>query len=262
MKISIVTPVFNDLRISGALDSILGQEMDAELELIVIDGGSTDGTLDVIEKYRDRIAIMVSEPDGGIRDAQQKGVLRATGDVVGILNADDKYQGTDVLQGVVEAFDDPDIGVVFGDLVFVDEQDQVVRRWTTRTPSRLQWHLGWMAPHPTFFVRRGVYDDYGVFVDNLDVAYDYEFMLRVMLKHRVKSRYLKRVMVRMAAGGYSSQYKNVVKGNIESYRAWRMNKLTGGILVPLVKPGRKIIQNAPQWGQAFKVFRRKPSASD
>ena len=243
MKVSIVTPVFNDVRVARALDSILSQGHDHELELIVIDAGSNDGTLKVLETYRDRISSLVSEPDKGIYDGMNKGIARATGDVVGILNADDWYFDGTVIASVAEAFYDDRVDACYGDMVYTDSSDRVVRYWKAGSGSRLKWYFGWMPPHPTFFVRRNVYERYGAFDLRYSIASDYELMLRLLLKYRINAAYIERVLVKMTPGGTSnSSFKSIVMANLEVGQAWRNNSLSGGFLVPLLKPSRKLQQ--------------------
>ena len=243
MKISVVTPVFNDRRVGRALDSILSQRHKHELELIVIDAGSTDGTMEVLEGYEDRIATLISEPDDGIYDGMNKGIRYSTGDVVGILNADDRYADSHVLRDILKAFDDDDIDACYGNLVYVNSHDQVVRYWNSGAPGAAKWRWGWMPPHPTFFVRRSVYEEHGVFDLGFPIAADYELMLRLLFKERVRVKYLDRVLVRMAVGGESNDsISNIIKANREVARAWRRNDLSGGFLVPLLKPASKVFQ--------------------
>ena len=205
MKISIVTVVYNDRRVGHALDSILAQQHDAQLELIVVDGGSTDGTLEILQQYRTHITTLISEPDGGIYDAMNKGIAQATGDVVGTLNADDVYQNAQVLKDVVSVFQDPQVETCYGDLVYVNGKNQVVRYWWSGTYRRIKFYFGWMPPHPTFFVRRHLYDRYGAFDTRHHIAADYELMLRFILKNRVTPYYINRVLVRMTLGGKSNR---------------------------------------------------------
>lgn len=243
MKLSIVTPVLNDPRVTRALDSVLSQALDCEMELVVIDGGSTDGTLAALAAYRDRIGVLVSERDRGIYDAMNKGVQRASGDVIGILNADDEYADAHVLQDVMKAFADSRTAVAYGDLVYVDAGGQVVRYWRSGPFRPRRFYLGWMPPHPTFFVRREVYQQYGVFDLQYRIASDYELVLRFMMKYRLTSAYISRVLVRMTLGGDSNRsWKNIVRANREVYWAWRNNGLALGYLVPLLKPASKLLQ--------------------
>ena len=246
MKVSIVTPVFNDVRVGRALDSILSQRHRHELELVVVDAGSSDGTLDVLERYRKRVAVLISEPDQGIYDGMNKGVGMTTGDVVGILNADDQYCDPLVIRDVAEAFEQEDVDACYGDLEYRNREGKLVRYWKSSEHRRTKWHLGWMPPHPTFFVRRRVYERHGGFDLRYPIAADYELMLRLLLKHKTSVKYLRRPVVNMAPGGTSNASPgNILKANLEVARAWRDNGLRGGLLVPLLKPARKILQFSP-----------------
>ena len=243
MKISIITPVFNDVRVSRALDSILSQRHEHDLELIVVDAASTDGTMEVLERYRDSITTLISEPDDGIYDGMNKGIRHATGNVVGILNADDRYADEYVLRDVAEAFADDAADACYGNLVYVNHNDKIVRYWKTGDAGLRKWYWGWMPPHPTFFVRRRIYDEYGGFKLEFPIAADYELMLRLFVRQRISVRYLDRVLVRMALGGASNgSISNIIKANSEVARAWRSNGLRGGFLVPFLKPASKIFQ--------------------
>ena len=243
MKISIITPVFNDVRVGRALDSILSQRHEHDLELIVVDAASTDGTMEVLERYRDSITTLISEPDNGIYDGMNKGIRHATGDVVGILNADDRYSDETVLRDVAEVFADDAADACYGNLVYVNHNDEIERYWKTGDVSLRKWYWGWMPPHPTFFVRRSIYDEYGGFNLEFPIAADYELMLRLFVRLRISVRYLDRVLVRMALGGASNgSISNIIRANSEVARAWRSNGLRGGFLVPFLKPASKIFQ--------------------
>ena len=243
MKLSIVTPVYNEPRVGQALDSILAQQHTAEMELHVIDGGSTDTTLAVLEGYRGDITRLVSEPDEGIYDAMNKGIALCTGDVVGILNADDRYSDPQVLADVLNAFQDDGVDACYGDQVFVNRNDRVVRYWKSGPYRAVRLYLGWMPPHPTFFVRRRVYEQFGVFDTRYQIAADYELMLRLLLKHGISVKYLDRVLVRMAKGGKSSPSTvNAARGSIEVVKAWRRNDLPFGYVASALKLARKPLQ--------------------
>jgi len=215
------------------------------VEHVIVDGGSADGTLDVIERYQADIAHLIKGPDRGIYDAMNKGILAATGDVVGILNADDFYAHGDVLAKVVEVFTDKTIDSCYGDLVYVDAADtgRVVRSWHAGPYDLNRFHWGWMPPHPTFFVRKRVYEKYGLFNLNLGSAADYELMLRFLLKHRIKVAYIPEVLVHMRVGGVSnSSLKNRLRANANDRRAWEVNGLKPYPWTLWMKPIRKIPQ--------------------
>lgn len=244
MKISIITPVFNDPRVGRALESALAQKHAHELELLVMDAGSTDGTLEILDQYRDGISVLVSEPDQGIYDGMNKGIARATGDVIGILNADDRYSDPLVLQDVADAFSrDESIDACYGDLVYLNNAGRIVRYWKAGCSRSLKWRLGWMPPHPTFFVRRRVYQRYGVFDLRYPIAADYELMLRLILKHGISLTYLNRVMMNMAPGGNSTRSPiRIIKANMEVFRACHSHGMRGMLLAPALKPARKVFQ--------------------
>ena len=245
LKISIITTVYNDTRVAGALDSILNQRIDHELELIVIDAGSDDATMDILERYRDRLSVLVSEPDKGTFDGMNKGIRRATGDVVGILNADDRYADADVLRDMAAAFQQhPEAQVCYGDLAYVNERGKMIRYWRSGANRGFKWWLGWRPPHPTFFVRRSIYEEYGVFNLDFPIAGDYDLQMRLLLKHQVPSVYLARVLVHMAPWGLSNRsIGNIVKGNLEVAKSWRANRIRGGGLVPFLK----LLNKTPQF---------------
>ena len=246
MKISIITPVLNDVRVGRAMESVLAQQHKHELEIIVVDAGSTDGTVEILEHYRNRIAVLISEPDKGIYDGMNKGIHHATGEVIAILNSDDQYSDPLVIRDVVAAFEsDADIDACYGDLIYTAPSGKVVRYWKSGDSRKIKWHMGWMPPHPTFFARSRVYEQYGVFDLRYPISADYELMLRLMLKHRIRTRYLSRIMTNMAPGGISNRSPaDVIKANIDAMGAWKNNGLRGGLLVPLLKPARKIFQYA------------------
>ena len=243
MKISIVVPVFNDVRVKRALESILAQQHDHELEIIVVDAGSTDGTFDILKAYKERLSVLISEPDEGVYDGMNKGIQRATGDIVGILNADDQYNDSLVIRDVAAVFCSEAIDVCYGNQIFTTRAGRVIRYWKAGRFRRSKWYFGWMPPHPTFFVRRRVYERYGAFDLQYPIAADYELMLRFLFKHRTSVKYLNRVMVNMAPGGLSNRSVSaIVKANIEVARAWKNNNLQGGLFVPILKPASKVFQ--------------------
>lgn len=243
VKISVITAVFNNHETVGAaLDSVLSQSH-PQVEVIVIDGMSTDGTRDVLDGYSKRIDIYLCEPDDGIYDALNKGIELATGDVVGFLHADDLMADEGVLARVAEAFADPTIEAVYGNLVYVrrDDEMQIVRTWTAGAfePDKLGW--GWMPPHPTFYVRREVYQRLGAFDATYRIAADYDCMLR-FLTRGVRVAYVPHLLVRMRVGGVSNRsISNMVVKSSEDFRTLRSHGL-GGVRGLLGKNLRKLPQ--------------------
>lgn len=217
MKISIITVVWNNAEtIKDAIESVLNQTY-KDIEYIVIDGKSTDGTVEIIQTYKDRISKFISEPDEGIYDAMNKGVLAATGDIVGILNADDFYIDSDVISSVVEVFKKEDVDSVFADLVYVhpDDLEKVVRYYSSKQFHPGKFTYGWMPAHPTFFVKREIYQRYGLFKTDYKIAADYELLMRFLYTYRISYYYLDKVLIKMRTGGISTRS---LKSN------WTLNK--------------------------------------
>ena len=244
MKVSVITPVYNNKSyIRSCLESVAAQTW-PDIEHIVIDGGSTDGTVDIIKRYRDAIAYWVSEPDRGIYDAMNKGLRRATGSIVGILNSDDFYAGQFVIQNVADAFKATRADACYGDLVYVDRADtgKVVRYWQSGQFRRERFRLGWMPPHPAFFVRREVYERSGLFDLSFPLAADYELMLRFLYKNNESAAYIPKVLVKMRTGGASKSWWYTARAIIENYRAWRVNGLSANPCTFVMKPLSKTLQ--------------------
>ena len=250
MRISVVTVCYNAApTLADAVESVLGQLPDRQapfdLEYIVVDGGSTDGTLNLLEPYRDRIATLISEPDRGLYDAMNKGINAATGDVVAILNADDVYASNEVLARVTALFKASDVEAVYGDLHYVaaDDVSRVTRSWQAGTYRPGAFRRGWMPPHPTLFVRRACYDRWGLFSMALRSAADYELMLRFIHRHGMSLAYLPETLVLMRAGGVSNaSLMHRIRAHREDWKAWRMNGFHPSLLTMLAKPLRKLPQ--------------------
>ncbi len=245
MKITIITVVFNGAHtISDCIESVLSQDY-GDVEYIIIDGNSTDDTLKIIERYGSSVQRVVSEPDRGIYDAMNKGVRLATGDVIGILNADDVYASSEVLTEVAGALLRDGTDAVYGDLVYTDQKDRdkVVRKWISGAYKKGSFRRGWMPPHPTFFIRSSFYSQYGSFRTDLGSAADYELMLRMIEKHGVSLSYVKRVLVKMRSGGVSNQsLANRWEANRNDLKAWKLNGLKPGLFTLIIKPLRKVFQ--------------------
>lgn len=234
MKISIVTVVYNSANvIKSAIDSVLNQTY-ANIEYIIIDGKSTDGTVEIIQSYGDKISKFVSESDSGIYDAMNKGLNLATGDVVGILNSDDFYISNDVILRVVDVFKEHQVESMFADLVYVrpENLEKVVRYYDSSHFSPVKFAYGWMPAHPTFFCKREVYERYGYFKTGYKIAADYELLVRFLAKYQVSYYYLQESIIKMRIGGVSTQNlksnfilnKEILKACLENgiYSNWFM----------------------------------------
>ncbi|MER3446552.1 MAG: glycosyl transferase [Candidatus Dadabacteria bacterium] len=244
MKISIITAVFNNRRyIEDCIKSVLNQTYE-NIEYIIVDGGSTDGTLEVIKRYEDKISIWISEPDGGIYDAMNKGIGMATGDVVGFLHSDDFYADERVIENVAKAFIRNNVQSVYGDLIYVNKNNsRVIRYWRAGGYREGLINWGWMPPHPTFFVRREVYENYGSFNTNLKIAADYELVLRLFGKQKISTYYIPKVLIKMRMGGSSNRnIKSIIRKSMEDYQALKINGLGGGVFTLLFKNVSKIPQ--------------------
>jgi len=230
MKFSIITIVYNNKEtIQDAMDSVLSQEYE-DLEYIIVDGASTDGTVevirDVIEKHPERSIKFVSEKDDGIYDAMNKGIGSATGHVVGLLNSDDVYADNLVLKKVAGVFADTSVDSCYADLVYVDKFDlnKVVRYWKSCDYQDGLFSKGWAPPHPTFFVRRKVYEKYGMFDLSYRMGNDVDLMMRFLNKYKLKSVYVPEIFVRMRFGGVSNRNAiNIVRQNLELFHAGKKN---------------------------------------
>ncbi len=244
IKISVVTAVFNSKpTIAQAIESVLSQSYSA-VESIVIDGASTDGTLVVLETYRPRLSLIVSERDEGIYDALNKGLKHATGDVVGFLHADDVFENSEVLAKVAAAFQDMSVDAVYGDLVYVQHSDigRVIRYWQAGQYDAALLSRGWMPPHPTFYVRRSVYERLGGFNTQYRIAADYDTILRFLAVGKIRAAYIPAVLVRMRAGGISNRsLKTILRKTWEDFEVVRRNNV-GGVGTILKKNFSKLSQ--------------------
>jgi glycosyltransferase involved in cell wall biosynthesis len=244
MKISIITATFNSAAtLRDTLESIRQQDH-PDIEHLLVDGGSTDDTLKIAAGFP-HIARIVSGKDKGIYDAMNKGIALATGEVIGILNSDDIYTDAGVLSAIAGVFADPGVKTSYADLQYVHAGDlnKIMRTWRTGPFRKRNFYYGWMPPHPTFFVRKEVYDEVGPFDLSLHSAADYELMLRILLKHGLPAHYIPRVIVKMRAGGKSNaSFLNRVRANKEDRQAWKMNGLNPHFFTLYMKPIRKLPQ--------------------
>ena len=244
MKISIITSVYNNQEtIAEAMDSVLSQTY-TDIEYIIIDGGSTDDTVNIIKSYQNRIAVFISEPDKGIYDGLNKGIKLATGDVIGFLHSDDLYENNTVIEKVAKAFMASEIDSVYGDLTYVNKSDptKVIRYWKSGEFTLKKLGRGWMPPHPTFFVKRDIYQQRGQFDTSFKIAADYDLMLRFLGKYKISTDYIPNVLIKMRVGGESNKsLKNVIRKSTEDLQAMRNNNI-GGFLSLIFKNLSKIKQ--------------------
>lgn len=264
MKISIITTTFNSsATIMDCLESVRVQA-EKDVEHIVVDGASTDGTLNILEQQKDIIDKIISEPDKGIYDGMNKGLLVATGEIIGILNADDTYFGSDILTKVARIFESKNVDSCYGDLIYVNGHKscqsslgssqsrcqgtasrdlKITRYWKSGDfdPGKFYW--GWMPPHPTFFVRRQVYEKYGYFNLDMGTAADYELMLRFLVRCGISCAYLPEILVRMRSGGASNvSLPGRLRANRMDRKAWELNGLKPYPWTMMLKPLRKLGQ--------------------
>ncbi|ELP34409.1 glycosyltransferase family 2 protein [Rhodopirellula baltica] len=245
MKISVITAVYNRSETIGdAIESVLAQQ-NVELETIVVDGDSTDGTSDVISQLGDQVSRSIREPDLGIYNALNKGLRAATGDVIGFLHADDWLAYQDALADVSRLMADSNVDGVYADLEYVNanDPDRVHRRWVSGAYDVRKFRRGWMPPHPTVYFRREFYDQFGLFNEDLRTAADYELLVRMMVRHGAKMAYLPRVTVKMRVGGASNaSLTNRLNANRDDRQAWSINGLKPPIGLRFTKPLRKLPQ--------------------
>jgi len=244
MKISIITVVWNNKEtIKDAIDSVLDQTYN-DIEYIIVDGASSDGTVDIIESYGDKISKFISEPDKGLYDAMNKGIALATGDVVGILNSDDFYIDEFVIAKIVKEFEEKKVESVYADLVFVkpDDLEKTVRYYDSSYFSPQKFAYGWMPAHPTFFLKREIYEKYGIFKTDYKIAADYELLARFLEKNKISFSYINEAIVKMRIGGAStSGIKNTYILNKEIIRACKENNIYTNWFMVLSKYPKKIL---------------------
>jgi glycosyltransferase involved in cell wall biosynthesis len=269
MKVSLITVSYNSAKtIADTLKSVQSQTY-KNIEYIVVDGKSTDGTIEIVKQFLDTskdviqdamqdsakdvaqdakqgvVTTLLCERDKGIYDAMNKGLALATGDIIGVLNSDDFYCSNDVIEQVVRVFQENETDCLYGDLNYVDAIDtnKIIRKWRSGAYARENFLKGWMPPHPTFFVKKSCYENFGIFDTQFKSAADYELMLRFLYKESCSAQYLPMVMIHMRAGGVSNvSLKNRIRANREDRMAWKINDLKPKWFTLLRKPFSKLIQ--------------------
>jgi glycosyltransferase len=244
LKISIITATLNAAEtIEDTIKSVLSQDY-MNIEHIIVDGGSTDGTLDILTKYQGQISRCISEPDNSIYDAMNKGIKLSNGDIIATLNSDDLYTNDTIVSQMAKFMQSKGLDAAYGDLVYVDRNktNQVTRFWQAGEYKRGAFRYGWVIPHPTFFCRKQVFEKYGYFNEKFRVAADFELLLRFVEKHRIKVGYLAKVITKMRTGGKANVLRGIIYGNCEIIRSFRLNDLRLSPWFFIVKPITKISQ--------------------
>jgi glycosyltransferase involved in cell wall biosynthesis len=227
MKISIITVCYNsESTIRQTVESVLNQNYD-NIEYIIVDGESKDSTLNIINEYSESIAKVISEKDKGIYDAINKGIKLATGDIVGILNSDDEFYDNDVISNISKAFmQNNNLDAIIGDIVFINNKEQVHRKYTASNwnPKKFAW--GMMPPHPTFYCKKSIFEKFGFYRIDFKIAADYELMMRFLLVKKITYKYLQMVFVKMSLGGASTKnFNSKLLINKEVLKACNLNNI-------------------------------------
>lgn len=245
MKVTIITVTHNSAKyLADCIRSVQVQNY-KNIEHIIIDGKSTDGTIGIIKRYEAGIAKWVSETDRGMYDAINKGLKMATGEVVGILNSDDVLDNDHVIFNIVKTFVETKTDAVYGDLNYVSQDNtmKVLRTWKGMAYNRNRFLYGWMPAHPTFYIRHSLIEKYGGYESHYFSAADYEFMARYLFSHRIKACYLPKLIVRMRVGGASNiNFKQRLRANRRDYLAMKKNDIPFAFLVSILKPLLKLHQ--------------------
>jgi len=244
LKISVVTATYNSSATLPATLQSLAAQTYLNVEHLVIDGGSSDNTMQLVQSdgFANRVAL--TEPDDGLFDALNKGISRATGDVIGFLHSDDVLASSDVLESIARAFHDPAVLAVYGNLVYETREapHKTIRYWRSGEFAMPKLRQGWMPPHPTLYLRRSIYQRFGAFDLSYRIAADYDFILRILPRIADGVRYLDKLVVKMKVGGNSNRsIQNIIEKSSEDLRALRSNEI-GGLGSLLLKNTSKVGQ--------------------
>ena len=229
LKVSIITATYNSGNTILATISSLETQSYQNIEYIIVDGASSDNTLEVISKHCTRVSKVISEPDSGIYDALNKGINAATGDIIGFLHSDDLFAYKDAVKDIVNTIESQGTDAVHADLVYVDKEDtnKRIRLWKSSVYLDKKLKRGWMPAHPTFYMKRDKYMQYGAFNLTYKIAADYDSLLRYFGVYRITSAYLPKVLIKMRVGGASNRsLKNLIQKSREDIRALKSNGLS------------------------------------
>ena len=246
MKISIITVCFNSAAtIETTIESVMVQTIKKNIEYIIVDGDSKDGTIAILKKHNSVITKWISEADSGLYDAMNKGISMATGDVIGFINSDDLFCDNQAIEKVINIFlKQPMLSAVYADLYYVAQNnvDIIIRRWVTGEQKKFKY--GWHPAHPTLYIKKEIYNKYGLFNLDFKLAADFEIMLRLLEKHSISTYYLKEALIKMRLGGATNRsINNIYNQNIECIKAFKINGLkVNAILYPFFRIIPKILQ--------------------
>jgi glycosyltransferase involved in cell wall biosynthesis len=246
MKFSIITACYNSSKTIGECLTSVNNQTYPDIEHIIIDGGSSDNSLDKLNSVPNRITKIISEPDRGIYDALNKGILNSTGDIIGILHSDDKLASETVIEQVSTAFSRTSAGIVYGDLEYVDRNDiqKVIRNWKSKQFDKKFVNKGWMPPHPTMFIKREIFMKHGLYDIQYRIASDYDLIMRLMQINEIKFVYLNAVITKMRMGGASNRsLRNVFLKSSEDFNIIKKNRLR----FPFIVLARKNISKLSQF---------------
>jgi glycosyltransferase involved in cell wall biosynthesis len=243
LRISVITVCYNTVTtIEKCIASVVSQNF-KDIEYIIVDGGSTDGTLEIINRYRAHVSILISEPDNGIYDAMNKGLKLATGQVAGTLNADDYFADNDILCILAKTFTEQKADIVYGDLDYVDGAGDIIRKWRSGIYKRGMLEFGWMPPHPTFYCKKDLLLRIGLYSLDYGTAADYALMLQIIKLPNLQISYINRVLVIMKIGGASNKsISNRVEALKNDLKAMRNNEISLPLITLVLKPLLKVLQ--------------------